>query len=127
MLSLVFVVSFNQKKQTDKNNKQKYKIMEHVKRFEKLMGVDAGYHESAIHPANGVGRVGKRGMDKNLTLLEMIEIVYNMEEKPNIIVKGGPNAKWYIKKINPEILYREIEKQSWRDTSRCTMYIIEWD
>ena len=101
--------------------------MEYVKNFQKRRGVDAGYHESPIHPVNGDLRVGKRGLDKNLTLVQMIEIAYNMEQKPNILVKGGPNAKWYIKKFDPSILDSEIKKQSWRDTSRCTMYIIEWE
>lgn len=50
-----------------------------------------------------------------------------MEQKPNILIKAGPNAKWYIKKYDPRVIEEEIEKQSWRDVSRCTMYIIEWD
>lgn len=102
--------------------------MEYVKKFQKRKGVDIGWHESPIHPASGEGRVGKAGMDKKLTLLQMIEIAYKMEDKPNILIKAGPNAKWYIKKFDTNIIDSEIEKQmSWRDTSRCTMYIIDWD
>jgi len=102
--------------------------MEHFKNIQKRKGVDAGYHESPIHPVNGVGRVGKGGMDKHLTLVQMIEIAYNMEQKPNILIKAGPNSKWYIKKFDPSVLDNEIEKQkSWRDVSRYTMYIIDWD
>jgi len=101
--------------------------MEYVKNFQKRKGVDVGYHESPIHPVNGIGRVGKRGMDKKLTLNQILEIAYNMEQKPNILIKSGPNAKWYIKKVDPHVIDNEIKKQNWRDTSRCTMYIIDWE
>ncbi len=53
-------------------------------------------------------------------------LAYHMDEKPNIIIKAGPNAKWYIKKCHPDTLEREIEKQKWRNVSRCTMYVINW-
>jgi hypothetical protein len=102
--------------------------MEHIRKFEKRNGCDVGYHSSNIHPADGEGRVGARGIDKNLTLVQLIEIAYKMEEKPNILVKAGPNAKWYIKKFDSNIIDEEIEKQrKWRDISKSTMYIIEWD
>ena len=102
--------------------------MEYVKKFQKLKGADVGWHESPIHPVSGEGRVGKAGLDKRLTLPQMIEIAYKIEGKPNILIKAGPNAKWYIKKFDPSIIDREIEKQRrWRDISRCTMYIIDWD
>ena len=48
-------------------------------------------------------------------------------KKPNVIIKAGKNAKWYIKKIPPNEIDNAIEKQKWRDTSRCIMYIIVWD
>jgi hypothetical protein len=102
--------------------------MERVKRFEKRTGCDVGYNSSNLHPSNGEGRVGKSGIDKKYTLSQMIELAYKMEEKPNILIKGGPNAKWYIKKMDPSIIEEEIEIQKkWRDVSRCVMYIIEWD
>lgn len=101
--------------------------MEHVKTFHKLIGVDVGYHESNLHPPDGEGCVGKSGINKNFTLVQLIELAYKMEEKPNIIIKAGPNAKWYLKKINPDHLMAAIDKQNWRDLSRSTMYIIEWD
>ena len=51
-----------------------------------------------------------------------------MKEKPNIIVKAGPRAKWYLKKFDKKLIEKEIEKQkSWRDVSRCTTWIIDWD
>ena len=46
---------------------------------------------------------------------------------PNIIIKAGPNAKWYMKKVHVDEIDNEIEKQKWRNTSRCTMFIIDWD
>ena len=107
--------------------------MDHIRYFEKRRGVDVGYTESNLHPANGEGRVGKAGIDKNYTLIQMIDLAYRMGERPNIIIKSGPNAKWYLKKFDPEIIdsakwYLEIEKQNrWRDISRCTMYIINWE
>lgn len=102
--------------------------MEHIRQFQKRIGCDVGYHNSNLHPLNGEGRVGARGMDKNLTLSQMMEIAYKMPEKPNILIKAGPNAKWYIKKADLSLLEEEIEKQrSWRDISRCVMYIIDWD
>jgi len=102
--------------------------MEYVKKYEKRIGVDAGYHTSNIHPTNGEGCVGKNGIDKNYTLEQVMLIAYKMEQKPNVIIKAGPNAKWYIKKFIPELIDNEIENQrKWRDVSRCTMHIIEWD
>ncbi len=102
--------------------------MEHIKQFQKRTGCDVGYHSSNLHPADGQGRVGKEGIDKNLSLVQVIELAYKMEEKPNILIKAGQNAKWYIKKFDPAIIEEEIKKQaSWRDVSRSTMYIIEWD
>ena len=102
--------------------------MEHVKQFQKRQGVDVGYNNSNLHPVNGEGRVGASGINKDYTLVQMIDLAYRMEQKPNILIKAGPKAKWYIKKFDPRVIQEEIEKQqNWRDVSRCTMYIIEWD
>lgn len=101
--------------------------MEYIKTFQKRKCVDIGYTNDNIHPVNGEGRVGKSGINKEFTLPQMVELAYSMEEKPNILIKAGPNAKWYLKKFDTKVLDSEIEKQNWRDTSRCTMYIIEWD
>jgi hypothetical protein len=102
--------------------------MDHVKKFQKCKGVDVGYGDACnLHPSDGEGRVGKAGINKDLSLVQVIELAYKMEQKPNILIKAGPNAKWYIKKYDPRVIEEEIEKQSWRDVSRYTMYIIEWD
>ena len=101
--------------------------MEHVKFIEIRKGVDVGYHNSNLYTADRIGCVGKHGINKNFTLDEMIKMAYTMVEKPNIIIKAGPNAKWYLKSFPVDVIEREIEKQNWRDVSRCTMYIIEWD
>lgn len=101
--------------------------MEHIKSMQKRIGVDAGYHSSNLHPTDGEGCVGKRGIDKNFTLEQILTLAYKMEQKPNIIIKAGPKAKWYLKKFDIQTIDYEIEKQAWRDVSRCTMYIIEWD
>jgi hypothetical protein len=101
--------------------------MDHIRTFRKINGVDAGYHESNIHPANGEGRVGARGIDKNYTREQIFELAHKMNPRPNIIIKAGPNAKWYFKIVPIQFLVAEIQKQSWRDTSRCVMYVLEWD
>jgi hypothetical protein len=100
--------------------------MDHVKIIERRTGVDVGYHSSNMHPVDGEGCVGKRGIDKSLTFEKVLEIAYKMPNRPNVIVKAGPNAKWYLKYFEKELIEDEVNKQSWRDTSRCTMYIIEW-
>lgn len=101
--------------------------MEHIAQFKKLNGSDIGFTSDNIYPENGNRRVGRHGLDKTLNLDQIIEMAWTMEEKPNILIKAGPNAKWYLKKFDPRVIDDEIEKQNWRDTSRCTMYIIEWD
>ena len=94
--------------------------------MEKRVGMDAGYHGSNLEPLNGVGRVGKRGIDKSLSLEKVIKLAY--EIKANVIIKAGKNAKWYLKRFDLTELEEEIKIQrSWRDTSRVTMWIIEWD
>ena len=102
------------------DNKHK---MEYIK--EVRQGVDAGYTSSNLHPANGEGCKGSQGIDDNLGLEQVIELARRMEEKPNIIIKAGKNSKWYLKRFTMEQLPHEIEKQQWRDTSKCTMIIIE--
>jgi hypothetical protein len=100
--------------------------MEHISLIEKRIGVDLGWDN--IQPANGEGCVGKKGLDKNLSLERIIEIAYRLEIKPNIIIKAGDRAKWYLKHCPKDLIDIEIEKRkSWTDTSRSTMWIIDWD
>ncbi len=103
--------------------------MDHITKFEKRIGVDVYYgNEYNLHPANGEGRVGVNGIDKSFSLERVLTLAHDMPEKPNIIIKAGPNAKWYLKKCPPDEMNTEIERQKqWRDTSRCIMYIITWD
>lgn len=107
--------------------------MEHIKTLVKLNGCDIGFSKTHgspnIHPSNGEGRVGKEGIDKNYTLTDIINLAYKMKEKPNVIVKAGPKAKWYMKKVifDPIIINNLIQKEKWRDTSRSIMWIIKWD
>ena len=91
----------------------------------KMIGVDVGYHESNIEPLNNVGRVGKSGIDKTFTLQQVIVLAHEVDA--NIIVKAGKNAKWYIKRFDIDDIQQEIQKQIWRNTSRATMWVIEWD
>ena len=101
--------------------------MEHFKNIEKREGCDVGYHVSNIQPIDGEGCVGAGGIDKSYTLDMVMDLAYKLDNKPNIIIKAGPNAKWYMKKVHVDVIDNEIEKQKWRDTSRCTMFIIDWD
>jgi hypothetical protein len=98
--------------------------MEYIKSMNKLKGCDVGYHDE-LEPMGGVGRVGKSGIDKTFSLEQVSILAY--EINANIIIKAGKNAKWYLKKYNPNNIEAAIEKQKWRDTSRVTMWIIEWD
>lgn len=99
--------------------------MEKINSMVKRKGVDAGYHESSIDPVDRKGCIGTRGINKNYKLEDVINLAY--EVNANIIIKGGLNAKWYLKKFPLETLKKEIQKQSWRDTSRYIMWIIKWD
>ena len=102
--------------------------MEHVKKPIKIRkGVDVGYNGSNIQPIDREGCVGASGIDKSYTLDMVMDLAYKLDNKPNIIIKAGPNAKWYMKKVHVDVIDNEIEKQKWRDTSRCTMFIIDWD
>ena len=101
--------------------------MEHVKNIEQRKGVDVGYNGSNIQPIDREGCVGASGIDKSYTLDMVMKLAYKLDNKPNIIIKAGPNAKWYMKKVHVDVIDNEIEKQKWRDTSRCTMFIIDWD
>ena len=101
--------------------------MEHVKNIEQRTGVDVGYNGSNIQPIDREGCVGASGIDKSYTLDMVMKLAYKLDNKPNIIIKAGPNAKWYMKKVHVDEIDNEIEKQKWRNTSRCTMFIIDWD
>ena len=47
--------------------------------------------------------------------------------RPNIIVKGGPNAKWYLKYCEEDKIDDKIEKTKWlKQAKMCTTYIIKW-
>ncbi len=101
--------------------------MEHFKHIEKRCGCDIGYHESNLHPIDREGCVGAAGIDKSYTLSMVMNLAYKMPDKPNILIKAGKNAKWYMKKFPPDKIDEAIEKQKWRDTTRSTLYIIDWE
>ena len=105
--------------------------MEHFKNIEKRVGCDIFWHDKNLHPNDNTHRVGKSGLDKTLKLSNIIDIAYEMNDpQPNIIIKAGQNAKWYLKYCSIDKLEEEIEKANWngkRDNSRVTMYIITWE
>ena len=99
--------------------------MEHIRYMQRRDGVDVGWHNTNLEPLNGVGRVGKAGIDKTYTLEQVFHLAY--EIKANVIIKAGKNAKWYLKRFPINEIEDEIRKQqNWRDTSRSTMWIIDW-
>jgi hypothetical protein len=81
-----------------------------------------------LHPADGEGRVGVAGINKAYTFEMVKAIALRMPEKPNIIVKGGKNAKWYIKKCPKDQIFSEIEKMRKSvyggSMHRKTMYVL---
>ena len=101
--------------------------MEHAKNIEIRKGYDVGWHGSNIQPIDREGCVGAGGIDKSYTLDMVMKLAYKMVDKPNIIIKAGQNAKWYMKKIPINKIDEAIEKQKWRDTRRYTMYVIVWE
>ena len=103
--------------------------MEFVRNYEKHDKTDLKKHDN-LHPINGEGCVGKSGIDKTYTLDMVMKLAYKMPDKPNIIIKAGKNAKWYIKQCPVDEIYTEIEKMRyskfWKDALLATTYIIEW-
>jgi len=98
--------------------------MEHIRSIVRRDATDVGYHESNIRSLNDVGKVGKRGIDKTYSLARVLELAREVDA--NIIIKAGKNAKWYLKRFPVDDLDREIAKQDWRNTSRCTMWVVEF-
>jgi len=93
-----------------------------VKNIATRFGDDVGYHTSNMYTPDGEGRIGKHGFDKTLTWEKMLELALKIGA--NIIVKPGPNAKWYLKSFPAEAIDDEVKKQAWRRTGRATMWVI---
>ncbi len=104
--------------------------MEHVRKYEKRDNADLKWGKE-LRPVNGEGCGESNGIDKTYTLEKVLTLAYQMPEKPNIIIKAGKNAMWYIKQCAPSDIDQEIEKQRHscfqESMHRCTMHIIEWD
>ena len=101
--------------------------MEHARKIERMDGVDVsfGKDNQLINIENSPEREGASGYNKNCSLAKMFELAY--QTKANIIAKGGPNAKWYLKKIDLDMIQEKIRKQEWRNTSRVKLWIINWE
>ena len=85
--------------------------MEHFERIQKKRGCDLG-RGIDIHPEDGTGRVGKSGFNKQLQLNDLIEIAYTIKNpRPNIIIKAGQNAKWYLKYCDLSLVDEKYNKQ----------------
>lgn len=71
---------------------------------------------------------GKCGFDKNLTLDEVITKIAKPKEA-NFILKTGPNAKWYVKKVSPTEAHETLKKGKKYCTvknSAAKCYVVEW-
>jgi hypothetical protein len=104
--------------------------MEHVEKCISRHGANLK-HGRDLHPADREGCVGNRGIDKTYTLERVVAIAFKMPRKPNILIKAGVNAKWYIKECHPDRIEFEIEKarvapRGGKSVHLCTMYIITW-
>jgi hypothetical protein len=71
---------------------------------------------------------GKNGFDANLTLDEVITKIAKPKEA-NFIVKTGPKAKWYVKKVSPTEAHETLKKGDKyctvkNPTAKC--YVVEW-
>lgn len=66
----------------------------------------------------------KYGYSRNLTLEEMISIA--VENRCPIIVRGGTNAKWYLKGNNKteDVVREKISKSDMNKWKRRTLYLI---
>ena len=111
----------NDQKQRSKHRSkhfvQNLRNMEHVNSYYTVAGADITFKTGDIEPSNSEGRVGTSGINKSLTHEQVIRIAYNTVcdptcENPNIIIKAGPNAKWYLKYWEPATLQNQIAK--WR-------------
>lgn len=96
-------------------------MLSNLEYFEKRYGVDIGYNNSNLSHPN---YVNNKGYPKNLELEDVLKLAKDING--NIIIKAGKNAKWYIKYCDFENINEQIEKQRWRDTSRCIMYIVKF-
>lgn len=72
--------------------------------------------------------VGKQGFDKNLSLDEVIEFIAK-PKKANLIVKTGPNAKWYVKNISVEDATQTIKSatKNYIATDKSKCYVVSFD
>jgi hypothetical protein len=71
---------------------------------------------------------GKNGFDKEMSLEDVIEKIAK-PKRANFIVKTGPNAKWYVKKITPEEAHETLKVGKKyctvkNPTAKC--YVVEW-
>lgn len=92
-----------------------------------------------IRPSQDQGAVGKGGIDKNIPFERVVKIAYETKDdsgrRPNVIIKAGINAKWYLKFCPEEKLDDRISK--WRNSKSGiekkkmkvppTLYFIQWN
>lgn len=70
---------------------------------------------------------GKNGFDKNMSLDEVITIIAK-PKGANLIIKPGPNAKWYVKNVSIDDARKTIldgdKDYIALKNSKC--YVVEW-
>ena len=99
----------------------------HIKNIEQQHGCDCR-HGSDLHslpPENDRDRIGKSGYNKSLTLEALQDKAYNTNPRANIILKGGPRGKWYLKYCEINTIADRTRRT--KVTKGFTMYVISWD
>lgn len=74
---------------------------------------------------------GNCGINKLYTFEQVIQVMceFPIEKRPNVAVKAGKKAMWYLKKCPEEEI--EVEQEKARrsgnaNLKRCTMFVITW-
>lgn len=72
--------------------------------------------------------IGNNGFDKSLLFEEVVECIAK-PKNAHVIIKAGPNAKWYVKDIKADLAHETLK----RGTKYCTVknpnakcYVVEW-
>jgi len=109
--------------------------MDNITNIKRIPGVDVGFHNN-IKPINNEGVTGKNnGINKNFTFEMILNIAYKIEtsNRPNIIVRSGKIAMWYLKRCSIEEIPDRIKKEEEGMRGKngrlkhFQMYIIEWE
>lgn len=71
--------------------------------------------------------IGNNGFDKHMSLEEVIQKIA-IPKKANLIIKHGPNAKWYVKQVPIEEIDKTLREKTknYIYNGRSTSYRLSW-